>query len=88
MMAKFWNYFGLYTREQYLLQKQEELRAMEFSMYLEKAVTDMVDPAKPIIVLNDCARVENITLQHGQQIIISPFIKGAHVSNIYVLPRR
>lgn len=88
MMSKIWNYFGLYTREQYLLQEQEVLRAMEFSMYLEKAVTDMIDPAKPIIILSDCSRVENITLQHGQQIITSPFSKNVHVSNINVLPKR
>lgn len=88
MLNEILNYFGLYTRTQYLHQVKEVGRALEFVMHLEKAVTGMTDPAKPIVVLSDYTRVNDILLQHGQQIITSPFAKNVEVSNVTCLPRR
>ena len=87
MITKLLNRFGLYTSKQYFHELKEKSRAIELAMYLEKAVDGMTDPAKPIVVLIDYTRVSDVALQHGQQIIISPYAKFVALTNIMTPPR-
>lgn len=81
-MSKFWNYFGLYTRQQYLSEMERFERINEYAMYLEKAVDGMTDPSKPIVVMSDNTRISDISLQHGQQIIVSRYAKNVIIDNV------
>lgn len=76
------NRFGLYTRGQYLEAMGERGRIADYVKELEAAVNGMSDPKRAIVVMGDYARVQDVVLLHGQQIIISPRAKYAAVSNI------
>ena len=76
------NRFGLYTRGQYLAALEEKGQIAEYARELEAAVNGMSDPKRAIVVMGDYARVQDVVLLHGQQIIISPRAKYAAVSNI------
>lgn len=86
-MNKLLNYFGLYTREQYLSEMKKFAMLNEYAIYLEKAVDGMTDPSKPIVVLSDNVRVSDIILQHGQQIIVSRYAKYVTLDNISTSPK-
>ena len=76
------NRFGIYTRGQYLAALEEKGQIAEYARELEAAVNGMSDPKRAIVVMGDYARVQDVVLLHGQQIIISPRAKYAEVSNI------
>ena len=82
MITNLLNRLGLYTSKQYTQQRKELDKAVEYATYMEKVVCDMVDPVKPIVVLNDLTRVDGIRLRKGQQIIVSPYVKYIHISNV------
>lgn len=80
------NSYGLFTLKQHCEVLEQRDAAKEYAHYLEKSVNGMADPAKPIIVIGEYTRVTDISLQHGQQIIVSPFAKFTDVRNVYTLP--
>lgn len=87
-MVRLFNQCGLYTKNQYLGQVEEIARAREYALYLEKSVEGMTAPTKPIIILADNTRVETVSLKRGQSIIVSPYAKYVHISNIRVQQER
>lgn len=78
------NRFGLYTRGQYLAALEEKGQIAEYSKELEAAVNGMSDPKRAIVVMGDYARVQDVVLLHGQQIIISPRARHVVVSGIRI----
>ena len=87
-MSKFWNYFGLYTREQYLSEMKKSAMLNEYAIYLEKAVDGMTDPSKPIVVMSDNTRISGIVLRRGQQIIVSRHAKYVTIDNVSTSPSK
>lgn len=81
------NTVGLYTERQYLKQVEAKSAFCDYAGKLEKAVNGMNDPTKPIVVFSDCTVIRNVSLQHGQQIIISPSARSVIVEGVYCLPR-
>ena len=81
------NSIGLYTTRQYLEQVEHRSAFRDYAFELEKAVNGIGDPAKPIVVFSDCTVIRNVSLQHGQQIIISPSARAVIVEGVYCLPR-
>lgn len=81
------NSIGLYTARQYLKQVEAKSAFCDYAAKLEKAVNGMSDPTQPIVVFSDSTVIRNVSLQHGQQIIISPFARAVIVEGVYCLPR-
>lgn len=87
-MSKFWNYFGLYTRQQYLSEMEKFAMLNEYAIYLEKAVDGITDPSKPIVVMSDNTHISGIVLRHGQQIIVSRYAKYVTIDNVSTSPSK
>lgn len=81
------NSIGLYTTRQYLEQVERKSAFRDYAFELEKAVNGMSDPAKPIVVFSDYTVIRNVSLQHGQQIITSPYARAVIVEGVYCSPR-
>jgi hypothetical protein len=81
------NSIGLYTSRQYLHQVERKGVIIAYAAELEKAVNGMSDPARPIVIFADCVRVTDVSLRHGQQIIVSPHAKYVHVENVYCMEK-
>jgi hypothetical protein len=77
------NSLGLYTSRQYLHRVERMGVIIAYAAELEKAVNGMSDPARPIVIFADCVRVTDVSLLHGQQIIVSPHAKYAHLEKVY-----
>jgi hypothetical protein len=87
ILVEFLNSLGLYTSSQYLHQVECKGEIIAYAAELEKAVNGMSDPARPIVIFADFVRVTDVSLRHGQQIIVSPNAKYVHVENVYCLEK-
>jgi hypothetical protein len=81
------NSLGLYTSRQYLNQVDYKCAAFAYAAELGKAVAGMSDPARPIVIFADNARVDGVLLRHGQQIIVHPNAKYVEVRNVHCLKK-
>lgn len=80
------NSTGLYTAEQYINQVEQKGQVIAFAAELQKAVSGMSDPNRPIVVFAENARITDVVLQRGQQIIVSPWARFTAIHNVMVLP--
>lgn len=82
-LIKFLNQYGLYTRKQYLNLLDEKINYVSYAAELEYAVRGMSDPKRPIVVFGSEVLIENIELQHMQQIIVSPSSRYVVIQGVY-----
>lgn len=81
------NYFGLYTSDQFIEQVELKGEALRYVSVLERAIAGMSDPAKPIIVMGHNTSIHDVALQHGQNIIVSPYARYTSIVGVNVLPK-
>lgn len=77
---------GLFTFSQYAEVLEDRGALREYAHHLERCINGMQDHAKPIIVIGKNTMVRDVSLQHGQQVIVSPYAKFTHISNVYTKP--
>lgn len=81
MLIRILNSIGLYTASQ----QRYHLAMEEYANHLEQAINKSSDPTKPIIVVADHTRIENVTLQHGQSLIVAPSAQYTSLIGVHVL---
>lgn len=77
---------GLFTFTQYAEVLEDRGALREYAHHLERCINGMPDPAKPIIVIGQRTSVRDIRLQHGQQVIVSPYARFTNIQNVMTLP--
>ena len=80
------NKHGIFTFKQYSEVLEDRAALTEYAHHLERVINGMPELAKPIIVIGQHTRVHDVTLHHGQQVIVSPYARFTVVGNIYTLP--
>ena len=81
------NSIGLYTSSQYLHQVEVKGLTQAYAAEGEKAVIGMSDPTRPIVVFSDYTNIQDVRLQHGQQIIVSPLARFISINGIFCEPK-
>lgn len=75
---------GLFTFKQYA-EKLDEIGALkDYAHHLEQSIDGIADPAKPIVVIGQNTNVCDVILNHGQQVIVSPYARFTCIRNVWV----
>lgn len=82
MIDTLFAYFGLVRMKKYIKAIEVCDQQREYINALERAVQGMQDPKKPILIMGSDATLMDVLLEHGQQIIVSPFAKHVWIQNV------
>jgi hypothetical protein len=87
MFTKLVNWLGMYTSDQYLERVEKASELNRYIEVLEQSANGLPDPTKPIIIFGECVKIEGVSLLRGQQIIVSPSARNAHIQNVMCVGR-